>query len=402
MACIVRDITEQHRAAEELGAANAKLSRLGALISATSDFVAIGRLDGSVLFVNEAGRRMVGMAGDANLSGTRVGDFHPPAVLNLIEREGFPTMLREGAWHAEIALRHRDGHEIPVSIVGVVLKSPEGLPEYIGCVMRDISGQRQLEESLRSALAREKELNRLKSNFVSMVTHEIRTPLAHILGSSEILQRYLDRLPLEKREQHLQTIIDGVHRLSTLMEEVLLFSRAEAGRIEFNTEEIDLKAYCAQLVGEVAQATRHRCPVELDSEEFSIPARADENLMRHIFTNLLTNAVKYSASGTAVRFSIAREGVEAVFIVRDFGIGISEDDRKALFTPFYRGKNAVTLQGTGLGLVIVKHCVEHHGGTIEISSTEHQGTTVIVRLPLFEQAAANLARAPLPQNPPHP
>ena len=87
-------------------------------------------------------------------------------MLNLIEREGFPTMLREGAWHAEIALRHRDGHEIPVSIVGVVLKSPEGLPEYIGCVMRDISGQRQLEESLRSALAREKELNRLKSNFV--------------------------------------------------------------------------------------------------------------------------------------------------------------------------------------------------------------------------------------------
>ncbi len=392
MACIIRDISEQHRAAAELSAVNAKLSRFAAIISATSDFVAIGRLDGSVLFVNEAGRRMVGLPENADLSRTRISDFHPPDTAELIELKAIPTMLRDGAWQGEIPLLHRDGREIPVSIVGVILKSADGRPEYMGCVMRDISGQRRLEETLRSSLAREKELNRLKTNFVSMVTHEIRTPLAHILGSAEILERYLDRITPEKRAWHLQTINGGVQRLSTLMEDVLLFSRAEAGRIEFVSVEMDLGAFCAQLVEEIAQATQNRCPIELGCVDLSTPARADESLLRHIFANLLSNAVKYSPPGTPVIFSVAREEGDAVFLVRDFGIGISEDDRKGLFTPFHRGKNAVTIQGTGLGLVIVKHCVEHCGGRVEISSSENRGTTVTVRLPLFSPSHTEFLR----------
>ncbi len=244
---------------------------------------------------------------------------------------------------------------------------------------------------LNVALAEEKELNRLKGNFISMVTHEIRTPLALILGSSEILSRYLDRLTPEKRTEHLKTIDSSVHRMSGLLEDVLLFSKAEAGRMEFNPAELDLKKFCAQLVDELLSATNRRCPVEL-SCDISEVARADEKLLRHVLSNLITNAAKYSPPGTPVRFSVSRDGGDAIFIVQDRGLGIPEDDRKRLFTPFFRGKNVATIQGTGLGLVIVKHCVERHGGMIQIESAENLGTTVSVRLPLFSPAHTEFVR----------
>ena len=238
---------------------------------------------------------------------------------------------------------------------------------------------------LNDALVEEKELNKLKSNFISMVTHEIRTPLALILGSSEILSRYLDRLAPEKRAEHLQTIDSAVQRMSGLLEDVLLFSKAEAGRMGFSPVQMDLNPFCATLVDELLSATNRRCPIGLACG-INEAARADEKLLRHILSNLLTNAVKYSPPGTPVIFSVARDGGDAIFIVQDRGAGIPEEDRKRLFTPFYRGKNVATIQGTGLGLVIVKHCVERHGGKIEIASAENLGTTVSVRLPLFAPA----------------
>ena len=239
---------------------------------------------------------------------------------------------------------------------------------------------------LNVALAEEKELNRLKSNFISMVTHEIRTPLALILGSSEILSRYLDRITPEKRTEHLKTIDSAVQRMSALLEDVLLFSKAEAGRMEFNPVALDLEKFCAQLLDETASATNRRCPIEFTLTNISEMARGDESLLRHVFSNLLANAAKYSPPGTSVGFSVSRDGGEAIFIVQDRGLGIPEDDRRRLFTPFYRGKNVATIQGTGLGLVIVKHCVERHGGVIQIESAENCGTTVSVRLPLFSPA----------------
>ncbi len=244
---------------------------------------------------------------------------------------------------------------------------------------------------LNVALAEEKELNRLKGNFISMVTHEIRTPLALILGSSEILSRYLDRLAPEKRAEHLHTIDSSVHRMSGLLEDVLLFSKAEAGRMEFNPAVLDLKTFCMTLTDELLSATNRRCPIEF-SCDISEPARADEKLLRHVLSNLISNAAKYSPPNSPVKFSVSRDRGDAIFIVQDRGMGIPEDDRKRLFTPFYRGKNVATIQGTGLGLVIVKHCVERHGGRIEVDSAEKLGTTVSVRLPLFSPAHTEFVR----------
>ena len=239
---------------------------------------------------------------------------------------------------------------------------------------------------LNEALAEEKELNQLKSNFISMVSHEIRTPLALILSSSEILSRYHDRLASEKRTEHLQAIDSAVQRMGALMEDVLLFSKAEAGRMEFKPVPMELTPFCEQLVDEIQSTTARRCPIELTLAGMAEPARADEALLRHILGNLLTNAVKYSMAGAAVALRVSRVEGEAVFEIEDHGIGIPDADRSRLFTPFHRGKNAAHIVGTGLGLVIVRRCVERHGGKFDITSREGKGTTATVRLPVFTPA----------------
>jgi signal transduction histidine kinase len=246
--------------------------------------------------------------------------------------------------------------------------------------------------NLRHANNRLKELNVLKSNFISMVSHEIRTPLALILSSAEILNRYLERLSPEKRRRHLDTIGHSVARMAMLVEDVLMFSRAEAGALDFKPAQLELGGFCHQLVDEVQSATSRRCPIRLVIPESAGSAGVDETLMHHILVNLLTNAVKFSKPGDEVVLEVNVKPHEALFEVQDHGIGIPEEELKKLFEPFYRGRNAVHIPGTGLGLVIVKRCVERHGGTLEIDSREGAGSRVTVRVPTYSPGNTELLR----------
>ena len=145
----------------------------------------------------------------------------------------------------------------------------------------------------------------------------------------------------------------------------------------------DLEAFCRQMADETATVNGARNPIQFQIAPVTAPSFGDTTLLRHIVGNLLGNAVKYSAAGAPVALEVTRQGDEAVICVRDRGIGVTEEDFKQLFVPFFRGHNAAAHPGTGLGLAIVRHCVERHGGRIEIASTENVGTTVTVRLPVF-------------------
>jgi len=162
-----------------------------------------------------------------------------------------------------------------------------------------------------------------------------------------------------------------------------VLSRLDAGKLDFQPRSIDLSAFCHRALDEVLSATNRRCRIELSLSPVSARARADERLLGHIFTNLLNNAVKYSAPGTTVHFAVERDGTEAVCVIRDRGIGISEEDQQHLFKAFHRGSNVGTRPGTGLGLLLVNRCVELHGGKLQLSSKVGEGTTVTVRLPVF-------------------
>lgn len=375
--------------------------RFRALIENSFDLIVVLNADLGMKYVSPSALRFVGA--DWNLK-SALQIIHPedrPMLGKLLEEiRSLPGNTRR---IPDCRLLARDGSVVYADAIAsncLALAGVEGIVMNI----RDVNERQHAEEKLRGlnsdlekrvadrtaelniVLAGEREVNRLKSNFTFMVTHEIRTPLEVILSSAEILLRYLDRLSPEKRVKHLLTIRAEVQRMSSLMRDVLLFSRAEAGRIEFHPAPLDLNNLCTQIVDEIQSATRRRCPIQLQVGESLESARADENLLRHTFANLLNNAVKYSPAGTLVSFFVSREDGTAIFIIQDSGMGIPETDFQRLFTPFHRGKNVATIQGTGLGLVIVKHCVERHGGTISIQSRPGAGTTISVRLPLFSPA----------------
>lgn len=242
---------------------------------------------------------------------------------------------------------------------------------------------RQTGIELQRALAAERELGELKSNFVSMVSHEFRTPLGIIASSSQILERYFARLDEDARHEHLGAIGASVHRMAAMMENVLLLSRMDRSRMEFAPVELELDGFCRRLTDEMRSAASAALPITLEIAP-DVPAtiRADENLLRHILTNLLSNAVKYSGSDTSARLTVSRANGALTFAVSDAGIGIPEEDRTHLFETFHRGSNVGQRPGTGLGLVIVKRCCDLHGASIDFTSQSGCGTTFTVTLPL--------------------
>jgi signal transduction histidine kinase len=256
-------------------------------------------------------------------------------------------------------------------------------PHVLSLVL-DISQRKNAEVETLKALAREKELSQLKSNFVSMVSHEFRTPLGIIQSSAELLTEFYQRMHPDERNAQLQSIRTSTRRMAGMMEEILVLSRLDAGKLEFQPMLMDLNSFCRRVADEVNSATNRRCAIDLVLN--SVPGRAwaDERLLGHIFTNLLSNAVKYSEPGARVRFSMQQDGDDALCTVQDRGIGIPEEDQQKLFKAFHRGSNVTGRPGTGLGLMLVKRCAELHGGTLQLNSKVGEGTTVVVRLPLFQ------------------
>lgn len=187
---------------------------------------------------------------------------------------------------------------------------------------------------------------------------------------------------LTERREQLVSIIKNSRRMAGLMEDVLLLGRLDSGRMEFAPRPLDLAALCRRLVDEVLSTTDSRCPIDFSTRELPEEALADESLLRHILLNLLSNAVKYSPDGKAVKFRATCRDRSLVFLVRDEGIGIPEQDLPVLFEAFRRGSNVGQTPGTGLGLVIVKRSVELHHGTIEVDTREGGGTTFTVTIPI--------------------
>ena len=253
-------------------------------------------------------------------------------------------------------------------------------------LLAEIEERARAQTELSRTLATEKELNQLKSQFVSLVSHEFRTPLGVILASADLLSNYLETLTPEERAEQVADIKQSTRHMADLMEDVLVLGRVESGKMGYHPHAFYLLDFCQRLIDEMLSATNRRCPLPLAAEGIAAPARGDETLLRHIFHNLLANGVKYSTAGEPVQFHVGRMGEDAVFTISDQGIGISSEDQKYIFEAFYRGKNVGDRPGSGLGLVVVKRCVELHSGTIQLQSAVGVGTTVVVRLPLFHPA----------------
>ncbi|MEW6498641.1 MAG: HAMP domain-containing sensor histidine kinase, partial [Cyanobacteriota bacterium] len=246
----------------------------------------------------------------------------------------------------------------------------------------EIAERQRLEEELRHALATEKEVSDLKSRIISVVSHEYRTPLATILSSTELLQHYGQDWVEEKKQRHFHRIQSSVQHLTRLVSDVLLFSKAEAGKLEFNPIVLNLIKFCGELVEELQLTAGGKHNICLTCFGSYQDAYLDEKMLRQILSNLLSNALKYSPKGGSIQFDLIFEQDTVTFRIQDEGIGIPLKDQAQLFDAFYRSSNVGTISGTGLGLAIVKRCVDIQKGDIYVESEVGVGTTFKITLPL--------------------
>jgi PAS domain S-box-containing protein len=365
----LRELVEKHRA----------------LFEASSQGVMLHD-DKQFLEVNPAAVRIFGYKHASSIIGRHPSQLAPPVQPNgedsaTVARRFISQCLEKGMVHFEWDGLRPDGARFPMDVLLTRIQYRGRW--VIQAMVEDITERKRAEAELLKSLAREKELSQMKSNFVSMVSHEFRTPLGIIMSSAQILGDYFDRLPAEERADHLRSISGNCRHMSSLMEEALVLSRVDAGKMLCEPAPTDLAALCRRIIEESVSACQCGGNVQLSISPTCAEAFADERLLRHIFGNLLSNALKYSPPEAPIQFDITREGSEALFVVRDRGIGIPEEDRQWLFEPFHRGRNVESRAGTGLGLTIVKRCVEVHGGRISVQSEVNQGAAFTVRLPLF-------------------
>lgn len=257
------------------------------------------------------------------------------------------------------------------------------------CIIQDITYRKRMEaeiierERMQVALDKERELRSLKNRFLSMMGHELNTPLASISLSYDMLKKYSHVSTPEENEQALDNIQQQVGHLRDMVKDVMTISRAETEGINIDVERVNIVLYCQDIVDEFDFIHSQTHSIEFECDVKRIMTRLDRRLMRRVVTNLLSNAIKYSPYGKKVILSLRLSDTQNIIIkVQDFGMGIPQEDQERLFEPFHRATNVDAVPGTGLGLAIAKQALELHGGTISFETEIGQGTTFIIKLPL--------------------
>ncbi|MGF1570449.1 MAG: ATP-binding protein [Nodosilinea sp.] len=369
-------------------------------------------LNGNVTFVNPAAADMIGWS-MAELIGQSMHAVmhHSLADGTPYQREACPiyAAFQDGSVHRvtnEVFWR-KDGTSFPVEYISTPMRDEEG--RLIGSVVtfRDITQRRWAEQVLqrtneelelkvqeRTAELRQvnqqlRELSELRSRFVAMVCHEFRNPLNNIALSVSSLNRYDTQLQPDEKIDYLLTVKANVERMTQMIDDILVIGKIEAKVLEVNPQTLDLIAFCQALLAE-SDYCRPQQPIQFFCRSRQLLGHLDERLLRSILSNLLSNAIRYTAADKAIYLKLAKRQQQLVFQVQDEGIGIPPADQRHLFEPFHRGRNVSNIPGTGLGLSIIKQFVDLQGGTIAVTSRLGVGTTFTVRLPLALPLAAKI------------
>jgi PAS domain S-box-containing protein len=246
---------------------------------------------------------------------------------------------------------------------------------------QEMEQRKKAETQLREMFEREKELNELKSRFVSMASHEFRTPLAGIMTSISLIAKYPRTEDEPKREKHIQNIKRSVRNLTNILNDFLSLDKLEQGKISSHPLEFNLTQILDEIVQDTSETLERDIKLEIEHLSGPVTIIQDKEMVRNVIINLLSNAIKYSLDGKIVSLRTKLSGKQAIIEIEDRGIGIPEKDQKNMFERFFRAHNVTNLQGTGLGLNIVKRYLDLMGGHITFKSKENEGTIFIVTLP---------------------
>jgi signal transduction histidine kinase len=290
--------------------------------------------------------------------------------------------------YQEINILTPDGTER--SLIGVVTKL-DGMfklpvkPEEL-IIAIDITDYKNSESSLNNALQQAKQLSELRAQFLSMVCHQLRTPLNIISFCNSLVAEEIDKHTGQKIESLLENIEKAIAQISQMLDDTLLFAQAESGKINFDPKPLDLVKFCHDLVAEMHISFSEK-RINFVTKFEVIDAFFDTKLLDYILKNLLENAIKYSPNNSMIDLIITYQEKYIFFQVKDQGIGIPTRDKERLFEAFYRGSNIGNIPGNGLGLSIIKTLVDLHGGQVNLESEVDKGTTITVMLPLVKEAS---------------
>jgi len=266
-----------------------------------------------------------------------------------------------------------------------ISKRTNELNKTVSDLKKEIEKRVKAESKLRKALKKEKELNELKTKFLSLVSHEFKTPLSGIQNAAILIGKYKNTETQEKREKHLFTIKNKVQYLNGILNDFLSVERLESGKIKYKLSNFKLSKIVNEVIYNANMMLKSGQHINYPSNIDDINIYQDEKILELILSNLLHNAIKYSSENTTIDFKIIHNTKEFIFEIKDQGIGIPLEDQKHIFERYFRAENALTNQGTGIGLNIVKGHLENLGGNIEFNSIKNEGTTFIVKLPLITE-----------------
>ncbi|MBT6440503.1 MAG: PAS domain S-box protein [Flavobacteriales bacterium] len=267
------------------------------------------------------------------------------------------------------------------SLFGVPIGTSNENVERIMLVEMDITTSKKMELEMIRNLQKEKELNEMKSRFVSMASHEFRTPLSSILSSATLIGKYQEGDQQNKRDKHIDRIKSSVANLMDILGDFLSIDKLEEGKTGIHIEPVNINELSNEILEEVSVLTKAGQQINYSHFGEEKELRSDKKLLKNIVLNLISNAGKYSEENTTIEFKTRLQDGILRIEVQDQGIGIPEEEQGQLFTRFFRAQNATNIQGTGLGLSIVKKYVELLKGTIRFESNEGEGSIFVVVLP---------------------
>jgi len=278
--------------------------------------------------------------------------------------------------------RNAEGKIIGVLGVGQDISEMDQLRTELNVYKESLEDQvKSRTIKLEESLDREKELGLLKSRFVTMASHEFRTPLTTINATSDIILKYADKMSQDDINLRLQTIKNEVVDMTSMLEDVLILGKSDAQKLEYNPEFLDVVSLVKDIIAGYQLSDADNRDIIYHQSSPVIMLTLDKKWIKNIVINLISNAVKYSDKDTAVEVSINEDKAGVSLSFKDYGIGIAQEDIKNLFEPFYRASNVGDIPGTGLGLIVLQKAIELHNGKIKIESELGKGSNFIVTLP---------------------
>lgn len=388
---LTEQIQEVQAKDAELQRANSYLRSIwnfaGAIIIATNE-------QGLIRFYNPAAERVLGYSAAELIDRRTPVIFHDQQELETrrIQFSGetqqpilsdFETLVIKAKLNLpnehEWQYVRRDGTRFPVQLSVSALRDTEGqLTGYLG-IATDITERKRAENDLRVALDKEKELNELKSRFVSLASHEFRTPLSTVLSSAYLISKYARAEDQPQREKHLQRIISSVNMLTDILNDFLSVGKMEEGKVQVRMGLFNVKEHISNILSDIQGLQKKKQQVSFSHQGLETLV-LDASLLTHIVMNLVSNAIKFSLEGTTIDVATSVTPEYFTLSVKDHGMGIPPEDQQHLFERFFRGANVSNIQGTGLGLHIVAKYAELLDGEVSCVSELGQGTTFTVSI----------------------